>query len=209
MRQQLKWLPFPTATAAALAFFLPWFAVSCKSPLTQKEQKVAFSGYNFASGKMPDVVEGMLQVQQKLAGFGSMVMSLFKKKPKKPKKPLKPKKDPIKMLKAGFPSFWGAFGCFLFAGLLGLWFAIRGPTIGLRVAGTLVLLAGVACLLYPAYVNRPGEFKMPKQQIKMVSVQLEYGGYLLLTGFTAALFGFWAAPSPKPLPTLSSSSSAE
>ncbi len=200
MRQQLRWLPFPGATAAAIAFFLPWFALSCKSPLNQKQQKVAFSGYNFASGKMPDVVEGMLQVQQKLAGFGSMMMSFFKKKPKKPPKP---KKDPITLLKRGFPSYWGAFGCFLFAGLLGLWFALRGPTFGQRLAGTLVILVGIACLFYPAYANRPTEFNMPKQQVKMVSFHLEYGGYLLITGLSAALFGFWVTPSPKPLPTLS------
>ena len=194
-----QWLPFPSATVAVLAFFLPWFAVSCQSPITQKQQKIAFSGYHFASGNMPPVVEGMFLVQQKLAGLGTMMMAFFQKKKAKP---IVKKDNPLTVLRRGFPALWGAMASFAVAALLGLWLAIRGPTTWLRVTGTLAVFLGIGCLLYPLLTTIPTMKRGPGHTVKMLSVNLEIGGYLLLLGITGSLFGFLATPCPQPLPTL-------
>lgn len=200
MKQHLHWLPFPSATALILAFFLPWFSISCKDILTQQEHKIAFSGYNFASGQMPPLIESMLQLQEKLAGFGQLMVNFFQKKAKPVSAPTNT--NPMAVLRRGFPSFWFALASFSIAALLGLWFALFGPTLWLRWAGTLALLIGVFCLCYPA-LNRPPNLEIPRQKIQFLSVRLEYGGYLLLSGLIASLFGFWFTPSRQHLPTLS------
>lgn len=198
MKQYMQWLPFPSATIVVLAFFLPWFSVSCKHNITQQEQKVAFTGYHFASGKMPPLIDGMLQIQEKLAGFGQFMTQFFQKKTTSSPPA---KKNPIAVLRQGFTSYRFAIASFAIAALLGLWFAIFGPTLGLRLAGTCAVLVGIFCLMYPA-LNRPPELHTQKLNIKFLSIQLEYGGYLLLSGIVGTLVGFWVTPSVPPLPKL-------
>lgn len=197
-----RWLPFPSATLAAVAFFLPWFAISCQSPDGKTQHKIAFSGYHFATGNMPPVVEGMLQLQKQLAGLGNTLLSFLQKKKPKPT----PKKNRFfERLRRGFPSFWGALACFGAAALLGLWLGIQGPSPWIRIAGTVAVLAGIACLLYPFLTDFPKPRRGPRLSIKSLSVQLEIGGYLLLSGVFGSLFGFLAAPSQNQTQTLPNS----